>query len=188
MTLIFWLLAWAITLLVLGPLLWPLLKRQEPLNQEEREQTLSVYRQQFAELEQDLRNDLLTEEQYQQSKRELERRLLEETGPAEAVPPVRLQPMNTRVVVVALAVIIPAISGLLYWTLGNPEAIILSQCVFTGSTSRVGLRPSNIRRARRAFRAAEKEARAESQRRSGMGPSRALVCRNRTACRRDADL
>ena len=127
MTLIFWLLAWAITLLVLGPLLWPLLKCQEPLNQEEREQTLSVYRQQFAELEQDLRNDLLTEEQYHQSKRELERRLLEETGPAEAVPPVRMQPMNTRVVIVALAVTIPAISGLLYWTLGNPEAIILSR-------------------------------------------------------------
>ncbi len=127
MTLIFWLLAWAITLQVLGLLLWPLLKRQEPLNQEEREQTLSVYRQQFAELEQDLRNALLTEEQYQQSKRELERRLLEETGPAEAMPAVRLRPMNRRVVVVALAVTIPAISGLLYWTLGNPEAITLSR-------------------------------------------------------------
>ena len=127
MTLIFWFLAWAITLQVLGLLLWPLLKRQEPLNQEEREQTLSVYRQQFAELEQDLRNALLTEEQYQQSKRELERRLLEETGPAEAMPAVRLRPMNRRVVVVALAVTIPAISGLLYWTLGNPEAITLSR-------------------------------------------------------------
>jgi cytochrome c-type biogenesis protein CcmH len=126
MTLTFWFIAWAMTLLVLGLLLWPLLKRQEPSIKAEGEKALSVYRQQFAELEQDLRNALLTEEQYQQSKRELERRLLEETGPAETMPPVRLPPMNSRVVVVALAVIIPAISGLLYWTLGNPEAIMRS--------------------------------------------------------------
>ena len=84
MTLIFWFLAWAITLLVLGLLLWPLLKRQEPSKKEEGEKPLSVYRQQFAELEQDLKNAMLTDEQYQQSKRELERRLLDETGPAEA--------------------------------------------------------------------------------------------------------
>ena len=126
MTLAFWLIAWAMTLLVLGLLLWPMLKRQESSRQQEGENTLSVYRQQFAELEQDLKNALLTDEQYQQSKRELERRLLEETGPADAMPAVRLEPMNRRVVVVALAVIIPAISGLLYWTLGNPEAITLS--------------------------------------------------------------
>ena len=126
MTLAFWLIAWAMTLLVLGLLLWPLLKRQAPSKKDEGEKTLSVYRQQFAELEQDLKNALLTDEQYQQSKRELERRLLEETGPADAMPAVRLGPMNRRVVVVALAVIIPAISGLLYWTLGNPEAITLS--------------------------------------------------------------
>lgn len=77
-------------------------------------------------MEQDLKNALLTDEQYQQSKRELERRLLEETGPAEATPPARVRPVNSRVVVAALAVIISTISGLLYWTLGNPQAITLS--------------------------------------------------------------
>ena len=125
MTLTFWFIAWAMTLLVLGLLLWPLLKRQEPLKKGEAEKALSVYRQQFAELEQDLKNALLTDEQYQQSKRELERRLLEETGPAEATHPAGVWPVNSRAVVVALAVIIPTISGLLYWTLGNPEAITL---------------------------------------------------------------
>jgi cytochrome c-type biogenesis protein CcmH len=125
MTLTFWFIAWAMTLLVLGLLLWPLLKRQEPLKKGEAEKALSVYRQQFAELEQDLKNALLTDEEYQQSKQELERRLLEETGPAEATPPAGVWPVNSRAVVVALAVIIPTISGLLYWTLGNPEAITL---------------------------------------------------------------
>jgi cytochrome c-type biogenesis protein CcmH len=126
MTLTFWFIAWAMTLLVLGLLLWPLLKRQESSKKGEGEKALSVYRQQFAELEQDLKNALLTDEQYQQSKRELERRLLEETGPAEATPPAGVWPVNSRAVVVVLAVIIPTISGLLYWTLGNPEAITLS--------------------------------------------------------------
>ena len=125
MNLTFWFIAWAMTLLVLGLLLWPLLGRQESSKKEEGEKTISVYRQQFAELGQDYKNAMLTDEQYNQSKRELERRLLEESGPAEATPPVRLWPVNSRLVVVALAVILPTISGLLYWTLGNPQAIIL---------------------------------------------------------------
>jgi cytochrome c-type biogenesis protein CcmH len=123
MTLTFWFVTWAMTLLVLGLLVWPLLKRQESSNNEEGEKSLSVYRQQFAELEQDYKNAVLTDEQYQQSKRELERRLLEETGSAEATPAARVRPVDSRAIAVAVAVIIPAISGLLYWKLGNPLAI-----------------------------------------------------------------
>ena len=123
MTLTFWFIAWAMTLFVIGLLLWPLLKRQSSSKKDEGEKTISVYRQQFAELEQDHKNAMLTDEQYQQSKRELERRLLEEKWPAEATPPARVRPVNSRVVVVALAVIIPTISGLLYWQLGNQLAI-----------------------------------------------------------------
>ncbi|NOT21747.1 MAG: c-type cytochrome biogenesis protein CcmI [Nitrospiraceae bacterium] len=123
MTLIFWFIAWAMTLFVLGLLLWPLLKRQSSSKNDEGEKTISVYRQQFFELEQDHKRALLTDEQYQQSKRELERRLLEETGPAEAIVPALAWPVNSRVVVVALAVIIPTVSGLLYWQLGNQLAI-----------------------------------------------------------------
>lgn len=125
MTFIFWCIAWAITLLVLGLLLWPLLKRQEASNKEEGEKTLSVYRQQFAELEQDLKNAVLSDEQYQQSKRELERRLLEETGPAEAAISERVWPVNSRAAGAALAVIIPLAGGLLYLEWGNQQAIIL---------------------------------------------------------------
>ncbi len=126
MTLTFWFIAWAMTLLVLGLLLWPLLKRQESSKHGEGEKALSVYRQQFAELEQDCSNGVLTDEQHQQSKRELERRLLEETGAAEAAPPARVWPVNNRAVGVGLAVIIPIISGLLYWEWGNQQAIILA--------------------------------------------------------------
>ncbi len=123
MTLAFWLIAGTMTLLVLGLLLRPLLKRDEVSNSDEAEKTLSVYRQQFAELEQDHTSAVLTDEQYQRSKQELERRLLEETGATETTPPAQLRPVNSRAIAIALAIIIPTISGLLYWTLGNQLAI-----------------------------------------------------------------
>ena len=125
MTLIFCFIAWAMTVLVLGSLLWPLIKRQEPSKNEEGGKALLVYRKLFGELDQDHQNAMLTDEQYEQSKRELERRLLDEIGPAEASSPTRLWRVNGRAIVVALAFIIPATSGLLYWTLGNPQAITL---------------------------------------------------------------
>ena len=123
MTLMFWLIASAMTVLVLGLLLWPLLKRTAAAATGEQEKTLSVYRQQFAELEQDRANGVLTDELYQQARRELERRLMEETGATETTPTRARRQVNSRLVALALAMIIPTVSGLLYWTLGNPLAM-----------------------------------------------------------------
>jgi cytochrome c-type biogenesis protein CcmH len=69
------------TLLILGLLLWPLLKRTAAAATGEQEKTLSIFRQQFAELGQDCANGVLTDELYEQARRELERRLLEERVP-----------------------------------------------------------------------------------------------------------
>ena len=79
----FWLIASGLTIVILGLLLWPLLRRPTGVNAGEQEKRLSVYRQQFVELEQDHRNGVLTDEQHQIARRELERRVLEETGSAE---------------------------------------------------------------------------------------------------------
>ena len=125
MTLAFWFIAWAMTLLVLGLLIWPLLKRQDARGSEEAEKRLSVYRQQFVELEQDYKNAVLTDAQYQQSKHELERRLLEETAPETKAPAAPVRPVNRRAIAVVLALLIPTIGGLLYWKLGSPQVITL---------------------------------------------------------------
>ena len=122
MTTIFWLIVSAMTLCVLGLLLRPLLKRPAQLTSEQ-EKTLPVYRQQFSELEQDLTNGLLTDEQYQTARHELERRVLEETGSIETSSMTSGGLVNLRVVALSLAMIIPAASGVLYWTLGNPAAM-----------------------------------------------------------------
>lgn len=121
MTVTFWVIASAMTVVILGLLLRPLLKHPtESAN--EQEKTLPVYRQQFSELEQDRAGGLLTDEQYQTARSELERRVLEETGSAASIAPAGGL-VNLRVLALSLAMIIPAASGLLYWTLGNPAAM-----------------------------------------------------------------
>ena len=89
----------------------------------ERENRLAVYRQQFAELEQDLKNGVLNDELYQQARRELERRLLDETGIADTAPIAARWQLNSRLVAAVLAIIIPTASVALYWKLGNPLAM-----------------------------------------------------------------
>lgn len=119
----FWLIVSGLTVGILGLLLWPLLRRTTAAVAGEEGKRLSVYRQQFAELEQDQRNSVLTDEQYQIARRELERRVLEETGSAELPVSGSGRQLNSRAVAVAIAVIIPAVSLLLYWKLGSPLAI-----------------------------------------------------------------
>ena len=123
MTLIFWLIASAMALSVIALLLWPLLRRTTVVAMLERENRLAVYRQQFAELEQDQKNGVLTEELYQQARSELERRLLDETGSAETAPTAAGGQVNSRLVAAAVAIVVPLASVALYWTIGNPLAI-----------------------------------------------------------------
>jgi cytochrome c-type biogenesis protein CcmH len=125
-TIIFWLIVSTMTVLVLGLLLWPLLKRTAATVTGEQEKTLSIFRQQFAELVQDRANGVLTDELYEQARRELERRLLEETGATETTPTMARRQVSSRPVALALAIIIPTVSGLLYWELGNPLAMTQS--------------------------------------------------------------
>ena len=69
--------------------------------------TLPVYRQQFAELEQDKVSGLLTDDQYQAARQELERRLLEETG-TSGVKPVAGGPLvNVKAIAFVLVLFVP---------------------------------------------------------------------------------
>jgi len=122
MTATFWSIVSAMTLAIVGLVLRPLLMRPSTVTNEQ-EKRLPVYRQQFAELEQDLASGLLTDEQYQAARSELERRVLEETGSTETSTMTGGGVVNLRFVALSLAMIIPAASGVLYWTLGNPAAM-----------------------------------------------------------------
>ena len=119
----FWFIASGLTIVILGLLVWPLLKGPAAVTAGEQEKKLSVYRQQFAELKQDHRNGVLTDEQYQVARRELERRVLEETGTEQGPSTGTAHHVSGRAVALALAIVLPTVSGLLYVKLGSPSAI-----------------------------------------------------------------
>ncbi len=83
---------------------------------------LGVLRDQSAELEADLRNGLLTQEAYEQGKRELQARLLEEvkTTDQAAMPP----RSPAKALAIVLSVLLPVFSVSLYLAIGSPEAML----------------------------------------------------------------
>ena len=82
---------------------------------------LGILRDQSAELEVDLRNGLLTQDAYEQGKRELQVRLMEEVKTTEQ--PVKPPRNPAKVLAIALVVLLPLLSVPLYITLGNTEAL-----------------------------------------------------------------
>ncbi len=106
----------------------PPLVRREPADVavERRTLNITVYRDQLAEMERDLQNDVLTPEQYRQGREELERRLLEDVAetPGAAAPP---PPRSARASALVLIVLVPllAVSG--YLLLGAPGIMLSPQ-------------------------------------------------------------
>lgn len=125
---VFWIVAACFIIAALLFVLPPLLQRSEKEKKLPVERTAinaTIYQDQLAELESDLRNDMVQPEQYAQGRRELERRLLEdvtqgavtETAPGAAVP--RSIPMAAIVV----GVLVPLLAVLLYLQVGNSDAL-----------------------------------------------------------------
>jgi cytochrome c-type biogenesis protein CcmH len=84
---------------------------------------VEVYRDQLSELDADVANGLVSTEQYQQDRDEIERRLLEDiaAGRSSAVKTEAAKPNRTTVYAVALGIPVAAI--ILYWLVGNPAAL-----------------------------------------------------------------
>jgi cytochrome c-type biogenesis protein CcmH len=88
-----------------------------------KEANLDVYRDQLSELEADLQNGIISSEQYQQDRDEIERRLLEDVSPADEVSKKPSnQPAPSRASVYATALVIPLAAVVLYLLVGNSAA------------------------------------------------------------------
>lgn len=121
-----------LVLVILGAILFPLLRRQPGENVPatgQRELNLLVLRDQLADLERDFKEGRIGEAAYQQSREELERRALEHVGeaPPSAAPVV--SGARHKLLAGALAVGFPVAVGVLYWTLGAPETVAPVQTV-----------------------------------------------------------
>lgn len=86
---------------------------------------LEILRDQSAELEDDLRNGLLTQDAYEQGKRELQARLLDEVKNTEAPAVAARNP--AKMLALLLAVMLPVASVLLYARIGNINALLPQQ-------------------------------------------------------------
>lgn len=118
----FWIIVALFILLALWFILPPLLQKTEDGNGDEmRAANVLVYKDQFKEMEADLKNGLVSEEQYQQDKDELERRLLEDVKPANPQPP--SPSTTTRKFAYGVATAIPIGAIAFYLVVGNPKAI-----------------------------------------------------------------
>jgi len=114
------------TLLLITAILFvvlPLWRRSVKVNNVLRDNSnLEIFRDQIAEMDTDLRNGLLSQEMYEQGKRELQARLLEEVEDLKAsnVTVVR-NPL--RLLAIALSLVLPLAAAGIYWNVGNPNAL-----------------------------------------------------------------
>jgi cytochrome c-type biogenesis protein CcmH len=115
----FILIAAVMVAIALAWVLWPLLRPSTVRAVERRAANLTIYKDQFADLDADLARGSISKAQYNEAKAELERRLLEE-GRAEASSSAPI--VGGRKTALALGLAVPVIAGLLYWQLGAPDA------------------------------------------------------------------
>lgn len=103
---------------------------------------VSIYRDQLAELESDLRSDVLSKEQYDQSKRELQQRMVQDVPEGESLASMVITGSNrgniATITVLMLAIPLMAVS--LYLWIGNtkgltPQPISEQQSPMSGSES-----------------------------------------------------
>jgi len=120
----FWIICALLLAVALAFVMWPLWRGMAKNNQVARDAAnLEIFRDQVAEMDADLANGLLTPELYEQGKRELEARLLDEVKPG-GVGGAVLPRNPLRVLAAVLAVLIPLASVGIYWKLGNQNVFL----------------------------------------------------------------
>jgi len=120
---LFWILSAVLVMMALPFVMLPLWRKTASNNDVLRDAAnLEILRDQSAELDADLQNSLLTWEAYDQGRRELQVRLLDEVKTTEA--PVRAPRNPAKMLALVLLVLVPLGSVSLYRALGNPKALL----------------------------------------------------------------
>jgi cytochrome c-type biogenesis protein CcmH len=127
---LFWLICAGLILIAFAFVLPTALQRneksQDTTADERKLANIAVYRDQLSELEADLKNGIVSQDQYAQDREEIERRLLEDTAATTATAakrkPAKQQPAN-RTTAYALAFGLPLVAVISYFQIGNPKGI-----------------------------------------------------------------
>jgi cytochrome c-type biogenesis protein CcmH len=92
------------------------------MEDERKEANIAVYRDQLSELESDLRNGIVSDEQYAQDREEIERRLLEDTATSQTTKTVTA-PALLRNTAYLLGIGLPLVAVIFYLNVGSPKSI-----------------------------------------------------------------
>ena len=104
-------------------MVWPLWRKSVENNDVLRDAAnLEILRDQSTELEADLQNSLLTQEAFEQGRRELQVRLLDEVKSTDI--PVTVPRNPARILALVLLALLPLSSVLLYLAIGNSKALL----------------------------------------------------------------
>jgi cytochrome c-type biogenesis protein CcmH len=124
---IFWLTCAVFVAVALAFVLPPLLERpgHDEDQQGTKEANIDVYRDQLSELSADLRNGIISPNQFQQDRDGIERRLLEDVSALDKPYSKKSKPAITgRAPVYAIALGIPIVAVALYFRVGNPSSAL----------------------------------------------------------------
>ncbi|HWP54319.1 MAG TPA: c-type cytochrome biogenesis protein CcmI [Pyrinomonadaceae bacterium] len=119
----FWIIAALLILLALWFVIPALLQKPNQAEEVERlEANVLVYKDQYRELEADLKSDLIGETQYQAEKQELERRLLEDVSAKPDSDKAQQSPVRNGFAY-GVAAFIPLGALIFYLSIGNPKGL-----------------------------------------------------------------
>ncbi|HEX6717492.1 MAG TPA: c-type cytochrome biogenesis protein CcmI [Pyrinomonadaceae bacterium] len=123
---LFWVICALLILIALAFVLPPALQRSNEselkIEDERKQANIAVYRDQLTELEADLRNGIVSKEQYAQDRDEIERRLLEDTATARPEKS-SAAPLSARGTAYLLGIGLPLIAIIFYLKVGEPDRI-----------------------------------------------------------------
>ena len=123
---LFWVICAALIMIALAFILPTAMQRagesDVAMEDERKKANIAVYRDQLSELEVDLRNGIVSEEQYAQDRDEIERRLLEDTATPKKKKIVTA-PAVTRNFAYLLGIGLPLVAVIFYLNVGSPKSI-----------------------------------------------------------------
>jgi cytochrome c-type biogenesis protein CcmH len=123
---LFWMICAVLIIIALAFILPPLLQRSNATevadDRERREANIAIYRDQLSELETDLRNGIVSQQQYDQDRDEIERRLLDDVKLSEGSKLTR-SPTGSRNLVYVLSIGLPLIAVLFYLKVGELKGL-----------------------------------------------------------------
>lgn len=123
---LFWVICAGLILIALAFVLPTAMQRagesDREMEDERKEANIAVYRDQLSELESDLRNGIVSDEQYAQDREEIERRLLEDTATSQTTKTVTA-PALLRNTAYLLGIGLPLVAVIFYLNVGSPKSI-----------------------------------------------------------------